>query len=197
MVHATPTLIRDGRLLVATTTNQLFAIDPESLNVSFTFTAGGGIVHSEPRELSDGTVVFGSYDKCVYFLTPAGRLRTKFCTQGWVHGAPLILADDTVVIGSMDGNLYFLDANGNLKAKFSTGAKVISSPVLLMDGTIVFGSYNGNVYFLSSEGALRATFKTGGKIWATPAVLGDQMSVTIGSGDHKVYFLELKAPLQN
>ena len=66
-------------------------------------------VSSPPVQLADGTVVVGSWDNYVYFLSPDGTLKARYQTGGAVSSSPVQLADGTVVVGSDDKHVYFLD----------------------------------------------------------------------------------------
>ena len=118
------------------------------------FQTGGG-VSSSPVQLADGTVVVGSDDKHVYFLSPDGTLKNRYQTGGEVRSSPVRLADGTVVVGSWDKHVYFFHPDGTLKNRYKTGGLVTSSPVQLADGTVVVGSWDKHVYFFNPDGSLK------------------------------------------
>ncbi|MFZ4713395.1 MAG: PQQ-binding-like beta-propeller repeat protein [Bacteriovoracaceae bacterium] len=195
MIHCTPTVMKNGNIAVSSIDHKLYIIDQEA-NLKYTYETGAGLVHSQPIELKDGTLVFGSYDKGIHFISPEGKRKALFMTGGWVHSSPAILNKGTdkevIVVGSNDGYIYYLNSDGTLKTKFKTGAKVISSPVVMGDGNIAVGSYDSFVYFLDGEGKLVGKFKTGLKIWSSPTLMPDGKTIVIGSGDHYLYYLQLK-----
>src|SRR5436305_2381597 len=72
---------------------------------------------------------------------------------------------------------------------FATGRGLFITPVIAGDGAVYFGSADGNFYALNPNGRQRWKLTTGNIIDAAAALDPAQRTVTIGSGDEKLYHL--------
>ncbi|MBK8727203.1 MAG: PQQ-binding-like beta-propeller repeat protein [Holophagaceae bacterium] len=173
---------------------------------------GAGLVlpASEPRMFRGGPAHTGVYASAAPdFATTAWT----FQTGGRIVASPVV-SEGVVYVGSRDQALYALDAkSGALKWKFPTGGPVNASPAVA-DGLVVVGSVDGSIYAVDARSGKAAwTFKTGGErrfsapgihgatprtevmpdpfdvFLSSPAIAGGV--VFVGSGDHRVYALEL------
>jgi outer membrane protein assembly factor BamB len=159
--------------------------------------AGSGI-ESSPAVAADGTVYFGSDDRCMYAVDPNGTLKWRYQTGGTAAescSSPAVAADGTVYFGTFDGYLYALDPAGALKWRYQTGYGVLSSPAVAADGTVYFGSGDSFLYAVDASGALKWRYLTTGGVYSSPAVAADG-TVYFGSDDHYMHAIDPNGTLK-
>jgi outer membrane protein assembly factor BamB len=139
----------------------------------------GGWVDSSPALARDGTVYFGSWDKCFYALSTEGAKRWQFTTSGEIVSSPAIGADGTIYFGSHDRKFYALTPDGRKKWEYATGGPIISSPALNGDQCLYFTSVDGCLYALNLDGTLRWRLRTGSITESSP-VLGADGTIYVG-----------------
>ena len=69
----------------------------------------------------DGTIYVGTKSNNLCALTPDGRIKWKFKTDGWVYYTHAIADDGTIYFGCYDKHLYAITKDGKLKWKFILG----------------------------------------------------------------------------
>ncbi len=139
--------------------------------------------------VSDGVVVFGSFDGRLYAVELAtGNEMWHFQTEGAIH-ANAAVAYGTVFFGSLDGYFYALDLlTGKEEWRFETGAPIYSSPTVV-GGLVYFTSYNGTLYALdSASGELHWQYDTNKASRSAPAIY--QKVVCFGCNDGYIYAVE-------
>ena len=145
-------------------------------------------IKSSPAIADDGTIYVGSRDRKFYAVTPEGKLKWSFVTDGWVDSSPAIAPDGTVYFGSWDKKFYALDPAGAKKWIFATAGEIDSSPAIAADGTIYFGSHDKKLYALKPDGTKKWEFATGGPIISSPAI-DYSGKIYFASVDGKFYVL--------
>jgi len=169
-------------------------------SVLWSFTTPDPILAS-PAIAKDGTVYFGSYDRKIYALTPAGSVKWAinlpppiyiyFATYTGVYGTPAIGADGTIYVPSENGKLLALNpANGAVLWDYATMMVegLYSSPAVAPDGTIYFGSFDESLYAINPNGTRKWLTRFDSTIFASPVVGGDG-TVYCGCDDGKLYAL--------
>ncbi len=121
-----------------------------------------------------GNLYFGSNLGNIYSITPGGKLRWYYSTQGPIRGQPLIDRDGILYLGSFDRNMYAIDIVTGLSTwVFNTDLSVASSPAIDMDGNIYFGCHDRNVYCLLPDGTLKWAYETEGPISVSSPTLSE------------------------
>ena len=69
--YSTPIVTTDGNVVIASHNKTIYLFN-SSGELQNSFTAGGWI-HATPRQLSNGQIAFGCYDKYFYFLDKDGN----------------------------------------------------------------------------------------------------------------------------
>jgi outer membrane protein assembly factor BamB len=164
-------LVVGRTIYVGSWDGRLYALDPHTGDVRWSFRTGGKI---KGAATSDGRTVFvGSYDGRVYAVDAAtGRPRWSRAVGGPVYANPVIVGNRLVVCG-LDGTVSALDiGDGRLLWSTRTGSFVYSSAAVWRE-TVYLGSYDGHLYaFRASDGHRRWSFDAGSPISGTPTVVG-------------------------
>ncbi len=192
-IKATP--IADGKLIyLATTNNNLYAIDTGSGAVTWTFPADG------PLESSPAI-----YNGQVYFASTAGTIYCVDKTNGnltWSYsvGAPKSFTSSPSIcppflyIGCSDSAMYSMyltspTTTGINKWIFKTGGAINSSPAAAA-GKCIFGSNDFKVYCVDTSTGLKIwSDSTNSNINSSPVIYGQV--VYIGSNDYNLYALNI------
>ena len=95
----------DDPIAVASIKDDLPKLEIEKLEQSTWQYSTSGNVIMPPVIGSDGTIYFGSDDKCFYALNSDGTLKWKFQTNGAIRTQPL-LHNEVVYFGCQDKYLY-------------------------------------------------------------------------------------------
>ena len=131
-----PAIGDDGTLYVTSNDHNLYAIDPNSGNITWRFRTGGAIYN--PAVIgSDGTIYIGSADRNLYAITPDGYKKWNFTTDGWIIASPAIGPDGTIYAFPYTGHLYAINPDGTKKWDWIYGlAWSTSQPVVDPYGTV-------------------------------------------------------------
>ncbi|MDP2984377.1 MAG: PQQ-binding-like beta-propeller repeat protein [Candidatus Latescibacter sp.] len=154
----------------------------------------GNYIASSPAISFDGTIYFGSSNGNLYAVTPDGKKKWQYHTNGPIDDSPAIDKDGNIYFGSFDNYLYALKPDGNLLWRFSTNGLIRSTPALAADGTIVFGSYDRNLYVLNPDGTLKWKYQASGEIASSPLISIDG-TVYFGDRAGQVYALSPRGSL--
>jgi outer membrane protein assembly factor BamB len=146
----------------------------------------GGSVWSSPAIGSDGTIYFGSYDSCLYAVSPDGTLKWRYGTGGSIGSSPAVGLDGTVHVGSRDGYAYAVNPDGTLEWKYSIGSPVVFSPAIGSDGTVYYGAEDDSLYAFDPDGSLKWGFKAGNAMSCSP-VVGNDGTVYFEASNHLLY----------
>lgn len=145
-IEAQP-VVAYGKVYIGVMNGKFHAVNADSGQIDWTFTAGGAIPHTAAA--ANGKVYFGCADGGVYALdATTGDLVWNYQTGGPLLSSPTIV-DNVLYIGSFDTHLYALDAGtGNLHWRYQTGGKVWTSPAVI-NGLVYFGSEDMHAYCLN------------------------------------------------
>jgi outer membrane protein assembly factor BamB len=169
-------LVHRDRIYVGDWSGKVYALDPRTGGVLWTFQTGGEVKGAVAA--SGGRVFVGSYDHHLYALNArTGKQLWRAGTQerlgnrGRFYSTPAI-AYGRVYIGSTDGKMYsFGAASGRLLWSHKTGSYVYSSPAV-WERLVLAGSYDGQFYaFDAATGDVRWRFKADGHISGSPTVM--------------------------
>ena len=118
------------------------AIDRKTGKGLWKFETGGEIYSS--AAVTDGRIMFGSYDNNLYCLNLDGTLAWKFGTQGYVHCAPAVI-DGVTFIAGCDEHLRTIDIKtGEQRAELKLETYLIASPAVIGD-ILYVGTYGSEV----------------------------------------------------
>ena len=191
-----PTVAPSGRIYVGSGSpeNRLFAINPDTGAVIWTFPTGGAVT-TKPAVSSDGSAIyFGSDDGYVYAVNSSGAQLWRFNTGSAVKSSPALSnSGNFVYFGTGLGIFYARRADNGVfvwsNNPFPFNA-FQSSPVVGPDGTVYVGNDNGRLYaFNGSTGVEKwnAFPNVGFDIQSSPAVSNDGSVVYVGSFDDNLY----------
>lgn len=180
-IHASP-VVSNGRVIVASTDNQVYALDARNGNLIWQQQLGQWI-ESTPV-VSQGKVIVAAMDHNVYGLDEStGRIDWIFETESWLEASP-VAGDGLVYIAGLDGYLYGIDVQtGQERWRFDVGTSIFSSPALA-DGVLYFGVQD-NLFAVDTSGGLRWKSPTGNGriIQSAPSVHdGNVIVTTIDNG---------------
>lgn len=177
----------NGTIYVGSRDNSIYALDAETGDELWSYTAGG-IIRSPPT-VAGGTVYVGSRDNSLYALdAETGNVQWNYTTGDFVDASPTVV-DGTVYVGSRDNSLYALDAEtGNELWSHQTGDSVKRAATVI-SGTVYFGSWDGQLYALDAQtGDVEWTYATGSSIQTAPTVVDGV--VYTGTESESVYALD-------
>lgn len=140
-VRSSPAVGPDGVVIFASSTGQVFALEPNA-RLRWSFLLSGTTIISSPAIAEDGTVYIGASNGRLYAFTPDGKLKwPEGVTVGSdISGSPSIDREGTVYIGSTDGTLLALRPDGTVKWRYDVQARIFSSPIIGADGTLIISS---------------------------------------------------------
>lgn len=142
-----PSIGSDGTLYFGSSTNKIYAVDPNKGTNKWEF-ATGGPVNDALAVAADGTIYAGCDDGKLYAVTPGGAKKWTATTGGSISSTPAIGTDGTIYVGSMDHFLYAINpASGRTNWMFDVRGRIATSPAIGQDGTIYVGSQDTNLFF--------------------------------------------------
>ena len=204
-VTASPTIAKDGLIVVGSHSTKVLAIDHEG-GIVWSF-ATMDLVWSTPAIAAQGTVYVGSDDDHLYALDgKSGKLLWKYrvgacsptvtvgpeATRCDVDAGPTIGPDGTIYTGG-DG-IYAIAPAGTLRWRYPTGGHVSSAPAVADDGTVYAGSQDHSVYAIAADGRRQWELRTRGDVESSPAIEEDG-TVYVGSDDNRLYALSPQGQL--
>ncbi|MCE1245400.1 MAG: PQQ-binding-like beta-propeller repeat protein [Firmicutes bacterium] len=142
---------------------------------------------SSPSVSSDGNVIIGSHDGCIYTIQPVGKGQALIKTHESVVSSPLV-TQKFIAAGSMDGFFYVFEPTGGIIFKSDMEDWICSSPVLTENGNIIISGRKGILRCFSPDGSVLWNTPVGTgdyEIQSSPAVFNDR--IFIGSGDGNIY----------
>ena len=192
-------MIDDGRLYIGDADGVLRAIDRESGDLIWRYTAGAAIASG--AAVDDLRVYVHSRDGVVQAVSKTdGKLLWRFRTGGeaqwdyWDYYLSTPAVDDRqVYFGSGDHHIYALDKRtGVLRWKVEAGEIVHGEPAVSGE-KIIIGGFDGRLYAIDKgAGAVLWTFKTVGNEYFRNGAIPGSASVAdgivyVGSRDFNVY----------
>jgi uncharacterized repeat protein (TIGR01451 family) len=152
--HVQPIVV-DGLVYIGTSRNNMYALDSDTGEVVWKYSAGQGngeIMHSPA--VDGGVLYFGSTDGTFYALDArTGALIWKYgIVPGGFRSSPAV-SGTTVYIGGTDGFFYALGADdGILRWRYETDGPIMNSPAIdLQRGVVYFGSEDMHAYALGLD----------------------------------------------
>jgi len=189
------TIVDHGKVFVASSNGNLYALDSTTLSTLWRFKTGNKI-WSTPA-VDNGTVFVGSFDKKIYAVdATTGAQKWSFTTQGAIMSTPVV-DNGTVYVASFDRHIYALDeATGSLKWQYPASGQSGNEPrewfwatPVISGGILYAPCLDGKVYALKTQdGGLVTTFDLGSEISSSPVVVDGK--VVVATHDAKIYSLD-------
>jgi outer membrane protein assembly factor BamB len=138
-------------------------------------------------------ILFGSYDETLYCLTPDGKEKWQFKTQGPFNGSPAV-ADGRTFVAGCDSNVHVIDiGKGTELAAVDLGSQSGATAAVSGD-KIYVGTMGNQVESINwKKAAVEWTFQAAKRaqpFYSSAAVTDDL--VVIGSRDKRIYALDRK-----
>lgn len=151
------------------------------------FPTGGEIYSS--AAVTEGRILFGSYDNNLYCLNLDGTQAWKFATQGYVHCAPAVMHGATFIAGC-DEHLRTIDIKtGEQLNELALGTYLIASPAVIEQHLYV-GTFQGEVVAVNwKAGEIVWTCQAGDGEFRSSAAVTNEL-VVVGSRDKHVHAIE-------
>lgn len=148
----------------------------------------GDRAYATPAVADDGTIYAGSDAQRFVAVTPEGKVRWSFDTDGEVDTGAALAGDGTIVFaaGQM---VYGLSPQGYPRFRFGAKRKVFTAPALGDGGRVFFGSQDHHAYALTSQGALLWSADLGADVDGGPAI-ADDGAVFVGTDAGEVVRLD-------
>lgn len=180
-LSVSPTLTKDGSVLIGSNDNQLYSLDAETGLLRWNFTAGDQ-VNSAPVVTDTGDIVICSWDKKVYCLSSNGLLRWSYLTSASIFTSAALSPDgSSIIVGNKNGIIYNLSPDGILRWNVTLPGKPFS-PAIDDDGSIAVTA-GKSLYYLSPSGSLLWSYTGKGDVASGPAIARDG-SVIAGFNDY-------------
>ena len=148
----------------------------------------GDRVYTTPCVARDGSIYVGSDAKKFLSVSPDGKIKWSFETEGDADTAPVIANDGSIVFAA-GRMVYDLTIYGQARWRFAAKRKVFTAPALGPGGRIFFGSQDHRAYGISDQGALLWSTDLGADVDGGPAV-ADDGSVFVGTDANEVVRLD-------
>jgi hypothetical protein len=160
-------IVADGRVFVGTYSGHLYALNAETGETAWKFTAEGAILHSPA--VADGVVFFGCEDGLVRAVDiKSGQIAWRSPEKpvpGGFDASPAVF-QGIVYLGARNGVFYAMDAKtGAVKWTISTGGP-IRTTAACADGKIIFASDDMRAYCADESGTL---------LWKSPKMNGQSL----------------------
>jgi outer membrane protein assembly factor BamB len=173
----------EGTLYVASLSGALVALARDDGAERWRL-ALGDRAYATPCVADDGTVYAGSDAKKLYAVSPDGRVKWTFDTDGDADTGPAIASDGTVVLAA-GRMVYGVRPGGVLAWRFAAKRKVFTAPALGPTGRVFVGSQDHHAYALDAGGRLAWSVDLGADVDGSPAV-GDDGGVYFGTDGDEV-----------
>jgi outer membrane protein assembly factor BamB len=188
---ASPSVHR-GAVYVGDSDGKFHCVDAASGKQRWVFETAAEIVGG--ANFFEDLVLFGSYDETLYCLTPDGKKKWEFKTQGPFNGSPAVAEGRTFVAGC-DSNAHVIDvAKGTELSAVDLGSQSGATAAVAGDHLFV-GTMGNQVQAIDwKKGAVVWTFqppKRAQAFYSSAAVTADL--VIVGSRDKRIYALDRKS----
>ena len=178
-----------------TRTGQAVFAGPKRPKILWEYHIPKGLIEASVIIGKDSNIYVGSWNGCLYALSPKGSLLWKFCTQDAIRGAVAIGKDGSIYLASKDGCLYALTPWGELKWKFATKGKISSSPLIDGNGTIYITLHDRFLYALNTEGNLKWNLEIGYMSASSPALSRDGGTLYLASYNGFLYAVSVEGKI--
>ena len=180
-IHATPTILDDGTVIVGTDAGDVIALSP-ALEVRWRKHLARGILSAV---VSAGSRIYFAADG-VYALTLNGEVAWHVPCAGIVVAAPTITRHGLALFSTIDGVLHAIDAHGTEAWRYSA-TQLVDAPVLeLDDGILIVATDRGAVHALTPSGTLIWKAEISTAIHTAPTVAADDTIVIANDAGHVV-----------
>ncbi len=164
-ILSSPAIGSDGTIYIGCLDGSLHAINPDTGETRWQFSAPGSFFIGSPTVDGAGNIVMGDSDGIIYGVSPAGKELWRFVTGSNVSSSPTIGDDGKILVASYDSHVYALGD--------SPGENLFYFPQVA-DGTSGSAAFR-TTFFLANTGS-DARFKlefydSGGRVM--PVALGD------------------------
>lgn len=182
-------VVTDEFIYVPYRTNNLVAIERDTLEVAWTLVTEGG-VWAQPL-LIDEVLYVTTMDHRLYAVdavTGEQLWNDPVSLEGAIASTPLFV-NDYFYVGSYDHRLYQISLDGEVVAQYEGNNWIWGTPVIFED-TIYYADLSGYVYALDAE--------TLGEVWVVqpatrgirPAPVVSENFVVVASRDGRLYWLD-------
>jgi outer membrane protein assembly factor BamB len=144
--------------------------------------------YATPCVARDGTIYVGSDAKRLYAVTPEGKIKWSFETDGDADTAPALAPDGSVVFAA-GRMVYAVSPLGQARWRFAAKRKVFTAPAVAPGGRVFFGSQDHHAYAVSAQGTPVWSTDLGADVDGAPA-LGDDGAVFVGTDGDEVVRLD-------
>lgn len=137
----------------------------------------------------DGTLYFGTDDRCVRAYSGDGSVRWTYRTDTSICGSAAIARDGSIYVGA-SGQLVGLSAAGVAKwaNPFRFGANVTPTSVIIDGGDYAyFGTDDKHIYAVNPDGTMKWSCTTGGAIRSGLSMSADGSTIYAAAADGRVY----------
>ena len=105
-VFSTPSIARDGTVYVGCLDGKLYALNPLTGSIQWTFDADGMMIMGSAGIDGNGIVYVGDTNGILYAISPNGEEIWRFAANSNIRSAPVITSDGTLYLTSFDSTLY-------------------------------------------------------------------------------------------
>ncbi len=140
-------LILDNRVFVGDLSGNLYAIDLNTGQKIWTFTAENQFMSGPNWWVQDGKtyLLAGNYDYFLYCIDAStGKQVWKYEAQNYLNATPAV-ENGLAIFGGCDGNLHVVDIRTGKSASVNPLATYVASSVALDRGLAYVGDYDGKV----------------------------------------------------
>jgi len=176
--YATPSLTKDGNLIVGGYDNVLYRINIETGQGTPIFEGAEGRFIGGPLVV-DEMIFAPSADHILYALNSNGQEIWQFESGEQLWAKPSVDSDcDCIYLPSMDHKVHALDARsgGLIWSTDDLGGAIVGSPTTSDDNTLYVGTFNKEVVAIDTRnGRVLWRFATSDWVWASPALEDDTL----------------------
>jgi outer membrane protein assembly factor BamB len=155
--------------------------------IKWSYQTKGRLGRASPAIAADGTIYVGDQDRCLYAISPEGKLVWNRRIAGRLGDATGSVTDDgTVVIASVAGQLYAFDPSGKLLWLSKETWAAVTSPVSTRDGLVIVGARKQDASS-GQQDRVVAVDGWGNTVWeaSVQGELGDAPAI---AADGTIYF---------
>jgi outer membrane protein assembly factor BamB len=184
-VTGTPAIGRDGIIILPSTDNNVYAVDPFSGGLLWKFSSGAPFRASAAVD-HQNRVFVGSGDTWFYALNgDTGAQLWRYSAGSGVVSSAALTRDGTVIFGSLNNQVHAVDANTGAKRwTYDVGDHVESSPVITPEGAVILGTG----YTHTRQGSVIALEAgTGQLLWTNNVGWSVGGSLALGADDSVVF----------
>jgi outer membrane protein assembly factor BamB len=148
----------------------------------------GDRIYATPCVADDGTIYVGTDAKKLVAVSPDGKVKWSFETEGDADSGPASNKDGTVVFAA-GRTVYAVTPLGHVRWRFAAKRKVFTAPAITESGRVIFGSQDHRAYALSPDGRQAWSVDLGADVDGAAAI-GDDGSVFMGTDGDEVIRLD-------